>query len=427
MRIIDGTSALGPIGSGWDKSGDKGVTTVQSGERYLSDVAQRVGVDSHSLQEANPHLSETTKLTTGQEIRLPLRAARGGDSEANSEKPGPPTSFSSLPKAPISDPLAKTVLQMRLNQGVETAAGADDKSTAQSGTAAQGSAGNAGVQEGNSTDQGAALGKGPENDGDLAGGGKSDGSTSSSDGNGVDVKYGSTDVQSGNQQNLSESLETSNSATGETYSETSTYQSDGAGGSVETEDIKSENADGSKDSYGKTDVTDADGNRDVHEEETHVNSDGSSVTVTSDAHYSDGTSGTGSTDSTEKSDDSEGTEKTGESEDRLEPGPVGDAPNQLPNLHANLSMSSYRADPHSTDPTQDGQSTDETASDPQAIPARYQLGDPIGTEAAHSADLGRAQTLAGGQGFRPGAIDPTQDGPERSSEGPLPLPKPGVD
>ena len=84
MRI-DGTSALGPIG-GWGDSSDQSVTTVRAGEGFLSDVAHRLGVEPDSLRKANPHLSETAKLTPGQELRLPLRAARNEDSEANSEK-----------------------------------------------------------------------------------------------------------------------------------------------------------------------------------------------------------------------------------------------------------------------------------------------------------------------------------------------------
>jgi murein DD-endopeptidase MepM/ murein hydrolase activator NlpD len=84
MRI-DGTSALGPMNS-WEESGEKSVATVRVGEQSLSDVAQRLGFDRDSLQKANPNLSETSKLTPGQEIRLPQRAARAEDSEANSEK-----------------------------------------------------------------------------------------------------------------------------------------------------------------------------------------------------------------------------------------------------------------------------------------------------------------------------------------------------
>ena len=84
MRI-DGTSALGPM-DGWENSSGTSVTTVRADERFLSDVAQRLGVDSDSLRKANPDLSGTAKLTAGQEIRLPERAARGEDSEANSEK-----------------------------------------------------------------------------------------------------------------------------------------------------------------------------------------------------------------------------------------------------------------------------------------------------------------------------------------------------
>lgn len=84
MRI-DGTSALGPM-DGWENSSETSVTTVRANEKSLSDVAQRLGVDSDSLRKANPHLSDIAKLNAGQEIRLPERAARAEDSEANSEK-----------------------------------------------------------------------------------------------------------------------------------------------------------------------------------------------------------------------------------------------------------------------------------------------------------------------------------------------------
>ena len=195
MRI-DGTSALGPI-DGWEKSSEKSVTTVQAGERSLPDVAQRLGVDSDCLQKANPHLSDTTKLTPGQEIRLPQMAVSGEDSEANSEKIRR-SSLSNLPRAPFGDPLDKTVFQMRLNQ--QTSGAGDEKGAAQSSSPAQGSAGDAGVRQDNATDPAAVSDKGSGMDyGEAggAGGGKSDVSNSSADGSGVDVKYGSTDLQGG--------------------------------------------------------------------------------------------------------------------------------------------------------------------------------------------------------------------------------------
>ena len=84
MRI-DGTSALGPIDS-WESSSRSNVTTVRAGESFLSDIAHRMGVDADSLKKANPHLSETAKLSPGQEVRLPQMAMSDEDSEANSEK-----------------------------------------------------------------------------------------------------------------------------------------------------------------------------------------------------------------------------------------------------------------------------------------------------------------------------------------------------
>src|SRR5215467_11631747 len=47
------------------------VATVQSGESTLSEVAKRLGVDLESLLQANPGLSESSKLQPGQDVRVP--------------------------------------------------------------------------------------------------------------------------------------------------------------------------------------------------------------------------------------------------------------------------------------------------------------------------------------------------------------------
>ncbi len=93
------------------------VAFVQPGETNLSQVAQRlaakgVRVDLDSLRKANPHLSDSTKLTPGQQIRLPLSAGENMPMvEGVSEPPPAP----SAPSARLSDdPIAKSIAQLRL-------------------------------------------------------------------------------------------------------------------------------------------------------------------------------------------------------------------------------------------------------------------------------------------------------------------------
>jgi LysM domain len=75
----------------------QGTTTVKSGEN-VSDVAKREGVDEQLLKNANPHVKDFSKITAGQELKLPEKKT--------SEKPA---SDSSTPtKASDKDARART-------------------------------------------------------------------------------------------------------------------------------------------------------------------------------------------------------------------------------------------------------------------------------------------------------------------------------
>ena len=72
MSRIDGPSGPGPISQHLENDYE-GVATVRVGENRLADVADRLGIDRHALQNANPNLPEGASLKAGQEIRLPQR------------------------------------------------------------------------------------------------------------------------------------------------------------------------------------------------------------------------------------------------------------------------------------------------------------------------------------------------------------------
>lgn len=105
---------------------DNQTTTAQLGENNLSDVAKRLGLDSHDLQTANPTI--TGALKTGQEIHLPQNLASQGPGQASSgDSAGSPSLPPSTPR--FDDPLAKGFIQSKLDGGAipkETHLSADD-------------------------------------------------------------------------------------------------------------------------------------------------------------------------------------------------------------------------------------------------------------------------------------------------------------
>jgi hypothetical protein len=115
MPRIDGAAGPIPVGTTGTKTTDNPAATVQVGESKLSEVAQRLGIDTNSLQNANPQISDPAKLKVGQEINLPqfqpLQTLKQND-EAGLQSQG---SQSGLPRAPIGDGLTKNVMQARLS------------------------------------------------------------------------------------------------------------------------------------------------------------------------------------------------------------------------------------------------------------------------------------------------------------------------
>src|SRR5579871_4796786 len=83
--------------------------TVQVGENNLSQVAQRLGIDLDSLQQANPLLVEGS-VKPGQNINLPDISA----TQAPQSLPVT-NSRSGLPPAPLGDPMAKLFVQSQLD------------------------------------------------------------------------------------------------------------------------------------------------------------------------------------------------------------------------------------------------------------------------------------------------------------------------
>ena len=113
MPRIDGSA--GPIPVSSSTSSGKSVATVQLGESKLSQVAQRLGIDSDSLHAANPHIADANKLKVGQEVNLPqFQAAQTLKTKDDSSLQSA-SSQSSLPPAPLGDSLAKNAMQARLS------------------------------------------------------------------------------------------------------------------------------------------------------------------------------------------------------------------------------------------------------------------------------------------------------------------------
>jgi LysM domain-containing protein len=112
---IDGSNPTGLNTFGADSS-DAPTATVRLGETSLAQVAQRLGLDPDALQQANPKIVDPSKLTVGQELRLPL-SMKPPSSVSDSA-----TSPSSIP-GPPSDPMAKVMAQMQLGGLPQQSAG----------------------------------------------------------------------------------------------------------------------------------------------------------------------------------------------------------------------------------------------------------------------------------------------------------------
>jgi hypothetical protein len=73
MTKINGPSAhrISALNAGMDKAATARTTLVQSGEKTLAHVAQRLKVATPDLQKANPQVKVAQELKVGQELRMP--------------------------------------------------------------------------------------------------------------------------------------------------------------------------------------------------------------------------------------------------------------------------------------------------------------------------------------------------------------------
>jgi hypothetical protein len=109
MSNVRGVGGALPPNDTWT---DNQVATVQVGESKLSDVAKRLGMDAQDLQKANPQISGTTSLKTGQDIYLPKNQYSEGPQQlkdhVDDHRPH------DLPHAPIGDPMLEGLVRSKL-------------------------------------------------------------------------------------------------------------------------------------------------------------------------------------------------------------------------------------------------------------------------------------------------------------------------
>jgi hypothetical protein len=105
---------------------DQGSTaTVQLGENNLSQVASRLGVDKDDLLLANPQIKDASKLTVGQDIRLPGKGKTGKADSDDGSQAGKTTGKGMDSAAKLyGDPVAASALKGQLDgtQGGNTKA-----------------------------------------------------------------------------------------------------------------------------------------------------------------------------------------------------------------------------------------------------------------------------------------------------------------
>ena len=97
---------------------DGSLATVRDGESTLADVAKRLNVGVDALHQANPQLPDVNSLKVGQDIHLP-QGPQAQDATTSGQSSEPPQHSTASPFQ-LGDPMLKTVLQMKLNQGIPT-------------------------------------------------------------------------------------------------------------------------------------------------------------------------------------------------------------------------------------------------------------------------------------------------------------------
>lgn len=97
VRIGDGGDVSSDSELTAERSSPREITTVQIGEGSLDQVAQRLGVAADTLHQANPQLSDPTRVLPGQELNLP--ATRDLPQAGSGAGPG----VAEGPPAPLND------------------------------------------------------------------------------------------------------------------------------------------------------------------------------------------------------------------------------------------------------------------------------------------------------------------------------------
>ncbi|HMK22698.1 MAG TPA: LysM domain-containing protein [Terriglobales bacterium] len=87
-------------------------TTVKVGENSLSQVADRLGVNHDQLLSANPQIKDPRYLQVGQEVHLPPHPNPKND--AGFSDPPAAIHAKDLPKAPLGDPVAASLVKESL-------------------------------------------------------------------------------------------------------------------------------------------------------------------------------------------------------------------------------------------------------------------------------------------------------------------------
>src|SRR5215467_6304486 len=91
MSSIPGIGGVGGTAPTTATETDPSAVTVRLGETKLSEVAERVGVSTQDLLDANPQIQDPNHLSAGQELHFPSRrsedalvkhSAEGTDTEA---------------------------------------------------------------------------------------------------------------------------------------------------------------------------------------------------------------------------------------------------------------------------------------------------------------------------------------------------------
>jgi LysM repeat protein len=89
--------------------------TVQVGEQNLGQVAARLGVDPSLLQQANPHITDPSKLQVGQEIQVPTNPEPHSEQGNETEAAGPHHHHHEMSNPPLGSSIEASLMKAKLD------------------------------------------------------------------------------------------------------------------------------------------------------------------------------------------------------------------------------------------------------------------------------------------------------------------------